>query len=1039
MKTLIFLVLAMLTVLATAQVNDWENPEIFGVNNEDAHATFIAYPSLDLAKTDNPALNPRYQSLNGKWKFNFSENVASRPIGFFKSKFNVEEWETIDVPGNWEMYGYGFPNYINMGYPFPMTPPKIDDSYNPVGSYVRTFTISEDWTDKEVFLTFGAVSSAYYVWINGEKVGYAQDSKLPSEFNITDYINEGQNTLAVQVFKWSDGSYLEDQDFWRLGGIQRDVYLTARPQVFIRDFFAKAGLNDTYTDGVLNLDVDIKNPQRRTAYRYKVSYTLSDKTGKKIISETKDITIKKDHTARLNFVRKVPKVEQWSAEYPNLYNLSIAVETPKGEMLEATSVAIGFRSVEIKEGQLLVNGKPILLKGVNRHEHDMVYGHVINEKSMIQDIETMKRFNINAVRTCHYPNDPLWYKLCDKYGIYVYDEANIESHGFGYKPENTLAAKPIWGKAHVARNLNMVERDKNHPSVIVWSMGNEAGTGINFLNAYKAIKARDVSRPVHYERAEQLTDITERHTDIRGHMYATINYLKNNYVDKDLDRPFIWCEYSHAMGNSNGNFKEYWDFVDSHPQLQGGFIWDWKDQGLLTTNAKGEHYFAYGGDLEPEGTKNDNNFCLNGVVDPDGTPHPALWEIKKVYQNIGFKALDIENGMVEIENKFFFTNLMEFVFHWELKGNGELIQQGNLAGLNIIPQSSKNVKLNLASFEPKPGVEYFITIKALTASVKPLVPIAFELASEQFKYPAFVEYAEPETLGRTLTLVQDDKHITINGFDFSIRFCKNHGVMSSYVLNGESLISKPLVPDFWRAPTDNDFGNGMPKRCVMWKEAMKDTEASDMYSAQLSESSVKVYSHIELNSVNGFVNLEYIITGDGSVHVAYTFESDSAVKAEIPRIGMTMQLPKTFDNLDYYGRGPWENYIDKNTSAFVDTYSSKVSDQYWAYLRPQENGYKTDTRWLKLSNHNGIGLCITGDEPLGFAALHNSISDFDPGTKKAQRHTTDIVEGDFVEVKIDLFQMGVGGDNSWGAKPYESYMRYAGSKYEYGFTIKPLR
>ncbi|MFB6341326.1 glycoside hydrolase family 2 TIM barrel-domain containing protein [Saccharicrinis sp. FJH62] len=1039
MKNITILTFLLLTFTVSAQQNDWENPDVISINAEKAHATFLAYPNSDLSQKDCPSLNPDYINLNGTWKFSFADRIADSPEDFYQENYDVSKWDDIPVPGNWEIFGYGFANYVNAGYPFPKNPPFIDKNYNPTGSYVRVFDIPEDWDRKEIFLTFGAVSSAYYVWINGEKVGYAQDSKLPSEFRITDYVKPGKNKLAVKVFKWSDGSYLEDQDFWRLAGIQRNVYLTARPQVYIRDFFAKPGLDAQYTNGIFFLDVDVDNLQRRSAYRYKLSYEVKDANGISVLEGEKDVTVKRKQSITTTFNGTVKNVKQWSAEIPNLYTLNIVLKNPKSEVLEAVSTKIGFRTSEIKGGQLLVNGKPILLKGVNRHEHDMVYGHVVDKETMIKDIQLMKENNFNAVRTSHYPNDPLWYKLCDKYGIYLYDEADLETHGFGYDPKYTLATKPEWEKAHIARNINMVERDKNHPSVIVWSMGNEAGTGMNFLNAYKAIKKRDMSRPVHYERAEKQTDIKERHTDIHGDMYAGIRYVKERYTGNDPERPFIWCEYSHAMGNSNGNFQEYWDLVESEPQIQGGFIWDWVDQGIVKKTATGETFFGYGGDFEPEGTKNDGNFCLNGVVNPDRIPHPALHEIKKVYQNIGFKAVNLKQGEIEITNKFFFTSLAPFVYHWELKGNGKLVLQGNLAGLNIRPQESRTVNLNLSNFKPEPGVEYFLTIEAMTGQTSDLIPLIHTVATEQFRYPEYIEPKPVERPMRKLTITTDDKKISVAGLDFSVGFCRTHGVISSYIVNQTQLVKEPLEPDFWRAPTDNDFGNRMPRRCKIWKDVTTDLKATDVYSKQVSDDEVIVYAHFQLDSIDGFIHMEYDIKGDGSVHVSYAFKARKEKLPEIPRIGMTMQLPAEFDNLSYFGRGPWENYVDRNTAAFVDLYHSKVADQYWPYIRPQENGYKTDTRWVKLINHDGIGLCIKGDEPIGFSALNNTVEDFDAGMRKAQRHTTDIKPRDLVELRIDKFQMGVGGDNSWGAKPHPQYMRYAGEQYEYGFTIYPVR
>lgn len=614
---------------ANAQPAEWENPKINGINKEPARASFMGYDTEKAAIADDYSKSPWFQSLNGTWKFNWVAQPESRPVDFYKDNFDVTKWKDIPVPSDWQMHGYDYAHYVNIAYPFPMNQPFIDHKYNPVGSYKRTFTIPEKWKGSDVFIYFGGVNSAMYLWINGQKVGYSEDSKTPAEFNISKYLRSGENTLSVEVYRWCDGSYLEDQDFFRLSGIERDVFLYATPKTRIADFFATAGLDAQYVNGTLNLDVKLKNSSKDANANLSLLVNLYDAaTGDKVYSETKKISVAGEGENSLNFSAIVNSVKQWSAEFPNLYNLTLQLTDSKGALVQATGCNVGFRTSEIKNGQLLVNGKAILFKGVNRHESDPVTGHVISVESMIKDIQLMKQFNLNAVRTSHYPNDPMWYKLCDKYGIYLYDEANIESHGYGYNPDKTLGNNPDYLLMHMERTTNMVERDKNHPSIIVWSMGNEAGTGTNFLATYKWTKARDKSRPVHYERAEKDTKITERHTDIQGDMYASIKHIEK-YLATDPDRPFIWCEYAHAMGNSTGNFQDLWDFVESNPKHQGGFIWDWVDQGFYKTNDKGRKYFGYGGDFEPKGTYTDLNFCTNGLVWPDRSIHPAIWEVKK--------------------------------------------------------------------------------------------------------------------------------------------------------------------------------------------------------------------------------------------------------------------------------------------------------------------------------------------------------------------------------------------------------------------------
>ncbi len=1039
MRKLLIALIFSSTMLLMAQTNDWENPAVFEINKEEPHATFTSFKTVEKALRQDKSQALNVLSLNGSWKFKFVKNVASRPMDFYKNNVDVSAWDNIPVPGNWEMYGYGYPRYNNMVYPFPKNQPVIDDTYNPVGSYVKTFTVPADWNGKQVFIQFGAVKSSFYIWVNGQKVGYSQDSKLPSEFNITKYLQKGSNKLAVQVFSFSDGSYIEDQDFWRLSGIQRDVLLIARESVHITDFFANAGLDASYSIGLLNLDVDIRNLSGKTAERYTVGYRVLAKDGREVLEGNSPITVKKGTIESLQLKNTLHGVAKWSAEDPNLYTLLLTLTDSKDNLIEALSQKIGFRTSEVKNGQLLVNGKPILLKGVNRHEHDGIYGHVISKETMIKDIELFKKFNVNAVRTCHYPNDPLWYELCDIYGIYVYDEANIESHGYGYKPTETLANKEEWKAAHVRRTSAMIERDKNHPSIIVWSLGNEAGTGINMLAAYQDAKGRDSSRPVHYERAEKLTSITERHTDIIGDMYRRIESIKSDFIGKELDRPFIWCEYSHAMGNSNGNFQEYWDLVESHRQLQGGFIWDWVDQGLLKTDEKGTKYWAYGGDFEPDGVYNDNNFCMNGLVDPDRVPHPGLYEVKKSYQNIGFKDAGIKEGKIELINKNFFVNLNQYVFHWELQGNGKIVAQGNFAGGNVQPQSSSVITLPINNFEAKAGVEYFLNVQAMNANATDLLPVASIVAQEQIRYPVYKKAESLAGVKRAMKVNDDTDRVVVTGEGFVVSFSKKEGALDGYALGGQQLLKQALKPAFWRAPTDNDFGNKLPVRAKVWKEAMANSKVTKAQSEVISDTEMTFAVRFDLPTVEGAIDVLYRVTGDGHVKVSYAFLANKASLPEIPRIGMKLQLYKNVDNLSFFGRGPHENYCDRNNAAHVGLYSSKVAEQYFPYNRPQENGYKTDVRWVQLKNNFGMGMKILGTELIGFSALHNSVSDFDPGEKKAQRHTNDIVEQDFVELHIDHKMMGLGGDNSWGAKPHDPYMFYADKEYKYSFTILPVR
>ncbi len=1034
MKRSGLLIISILVVQFVYSQNDWENPQLFQRNREKAHATFNPYCTVGKA-IDNDLNKAEYiKSLNGKWKFNYVGKISERPLDFYKLDYDNSAWDEIPVPGNWEMYGFGFPNYTNITYPIERNQPYINDSYSPVGSYVTNFKIPENWTGREIYIQLGSIKSGYYIWLNGKEVGYNQGSKLPAEFNLTSYLVKGENKLAIQVFQFTDGSYLEDQDFWRLSGIQRDVLLFARTKTYIRDIFAKASLDENYVNGIFNLDVELKNQNKSVAKNLMVKYQLIDNDNQVVSSSDTKAAVKGKSKAKYTFSAQIPAVNKWSAETPNLYKLVVTLYDGNQNLLEATSINVGFRTSEIKNGQLLVNGQAILIKGVNRHEHDEYFGHVVSEETMLADIRLMKQNNINAVRTCHYPNDPKWYELCDKYGLYLYGEANIESHGYGYNPEETLANKPEWKAAHLERCMNMLERDKNHPAVIVWSMGNEAGDGPGFLEAYKAMHKRDV-RPVFYDRAEKMSDVTEHHTDLKGDMYRSIEDVKK-WFETDRERPFIWCEYAHAMGNSTGNFQEYWDLVNSHRQIQGGFIWDWVDQGLADTK-DGRKFWAYGGHYEPAGQTHDENFCMNGLINADRTKHPGLAEVKKVYQNIHFVAGDLSLGKLTIENKRFFSDLSDCIIKWDLLANGYLVKSGTIEAGAINPQSKKDLEINYGKLQE--GKEYFLNISAINSKQKDFIPVGHIMATEQFQLTKNKLEKPVFKLNEEVSSSETENSIEINGTNFSVEISKTNGAITSYVVNNYELLTQPMVPDFWRAPTDNDFGNKMQTRCKVWKDVMKSTELKAIDFNQVTTTQVNVNVTLNLPTVEGEIKLAYSIFSSGQVDVNYAFTAAKPDLPEIPRIGMVLQLPYEMNNLSYYGRGPEENYIDRNTASFVGLYNSKVADQYFAYSRPQENGHKTDTRWLCLKNQFGMGIKVVANEQaIEFNALHYTTADFDPGEKKLLRTIADIQEGDFVELHIDHKMMGLGGDTSWGTKPHMPYIYYAQKAYLYSFSIIPV-
>ncbi len=720
---------AVLTVFSQ-KLPEWQNTEVVEVNREDPHATRFSFDSMEKAIDGDIQVSSNYLTLNGTWKFQWSPNPDSRPANFYKQDFDDAGWDDIPVPSNWEMKGYGVPIYVNIPYEWTTRPkpPEVPKAHNPVGSYRRSFKVPAGWSNKQIYIHFGAVKSAFYLWVNGKKVGYSQGSKTPAEFNITSYVKEGENMVAVEVYRWSDGSWLECQDFWRISGIEREVRLEARPGVHIQDFFCRTGLTKNYTNGIMDLEVEVSAPGGGSVKDYLVDAQLYSPGNSKLLfwSGSKRVISGKKGTGVVSFSDVMDLVEPWSAESPSLYPLVLTLKNDKGEIVEYLSAKVGFRTSEIKYGQLLVNGKAIQLKGVNRHEHDEYEGHVVSEEIMLKDIELMKLYNINAVRTSHYPNDPRWYELCDEYGLYVVDEANIESHGMGYQPNRTLGNNPLFTKSHLDRTIRMVERDKNHPSIIIWSLGNEAGDGVCFNTTYDWIKQRDLSRPVQYERAEG-----GRNTDIFCPMYAPIHDMVK-YVEQHPSKPLIQCEYSHAMGNSNGNIVDYWDAINKYDQLQGGFIWDWVDQGIAQYTEDGEKFWAYGGDFEPDTMRTDGTFCLNGLVFPDRTIHPGLVELKRAYQYVGFEPVPLNANRIKITNNYDFTNLSSYNLRWILEANGETVKKEILDGPDLEPGKSAIVDLDLSDVGFEKEKAYFLNLELSTVKASGMVPKGHVVASEQF-------------------------------------------------------------------------------------------------------------------------------------------------------------------------------------------------------------------------------------------------------------------------------------------------------------------
>jgi len=1017
-------------------VNDWENPKVFSINAEPMHCTYIPYTDRETALKNDPKLSSYYQFLNGTWKFNWVSKPADRPVDFYKEDYDVSKWKEIIVPGDMELQGYGIPIYTNSQYPWVIVnPPNIPHDNNPVGSYKRTFTIPDSWIGRQIFLHFAGVNSAFYVWVNGQKVGYSEDGKTPAEFNITKYTRKGVNSVAAEVYRYSDGAYLEDQDFWKISGIERDVYLFSTPNIYLRDYFALSTIDDKYINGIFKLTVDIKNCLSNQVNNYMVSFELLDKNGNSVFTskKSKSITISANAEAKAVFEDSVKNPTKWTSETPNLYTLLVSLSDETSKTIETVTSKTGFRRVEIKDQQLLVNGVPIYIKGVDRHEHNPRTGRAVTEEDMLNDIRLMKQFNINTVRTSHYPNNPRWYELCDEYGIYIIDEANIESHGMGYSANRTLGNNPEWMEAHLDRTIRMVERDKNHPCIIIWSLGNEAGDGVNFTATYNWIKKRDASRPVQYERALQGSN-----TDIYCPMYTRFSALYS-YTQSINTKPLIMCEYAHAMGNSVGNLQDYWNLIYAHKELQGGCIWDWVDQGVWKKNEKGEEFFAYGGDFGPPGTPSDGNFLCNGLIQPDRKPNPHAYEVKKVYQYINTSPVDLEDGIIRLINRFDFTNLNTVILHWSVKGDSTVIAEGKLYDLTVLPRSSQIVHLPIPKITPKPGVEYFLTVSFTKKKAEPFISTDYEIAWDQFRLPFFTppQKTNIPTLP-SVTVENTATTVKINGANFSVVFDKIKGTLKSYIYEGTEFILSGPEPNFWRAATDNDFGNRMPVRLNIWRTAGANRTIDAVTVKQINPQEVRIDVNTTLPVKNSQYTTTYRILGSSDIIVTNTFIPGDSSLPELPRFGMKMVLPVEFENMEWFGRGPQETYWDRKTGAKVGYFSGKVIDQYHPYIRPQENGNKTDVRWVALSNNNGVGLLAVGMPLLYTSAHHNIIEDFDePGPEKSYRHTNDVKKRNLVTWNIDFKQRGVGGDDSWGALPHKEYTLPA-KEYSYSFRLRPF-
>jgi len=1099
-----------------SRVSDWENCQVVGRNKEPGHVPLTAYADERAALVGDRSASPYLRLLNGDWRFEWARNPASAPQGFHQRDFDDSEWDTIAVPGNWQLQGYGKPIYTNVQYPFPSDDlPRVPQDDNPVGSYRREFIIPEDWEGRQVFILFEGVDSAFYLWINGEEVGYSQGSRLPAEFDITPYIHPGENVVAVRVYRWSDGSYVEDQDFWRLSGIYRDVYLWSAPPVHIRDFWIRTDLDEAYRDAMLRLRVKVHDWDGQDAVGYVLQAMLYDAEGNPVFTEP--ISARFDARANtevaLDLEQIVANPQKWSDEHPYLYTLLISLKAPTGDVLEIESAKVGFRRVELKDGQIHVNGEPILVKGANRHEHDPDTGHAVTLESMIQDIQLMKQFNINAVRTSHYPNDTRWYDLCDEYGLYVFDEANIESHGVWDRLTKDLQ----WASTFMERGIRMVERDKNHPCVIVWSLGNESGYGANHAAIADWIHDHDPTRLVHYHPAENAPTV-----DMLAPMYPPVDRIIEMAQEEGETRPVVMCEYAHSMGNSTGNLKEYWEAVEAYPRLQGGFIWDWVDQGIRQRTEEGEEWFAYGGDFGDE--PNDGNFCINGLISSDRQPHPGLWEYKKVLEPVRVEAVDLTAGAVRVINRYRFSDLSALNAAWKLSADDQVLQSGDLPALDIPPGGSETVAVPFNRPPLEPGMEYWLTLSFTLAQDTLWAETGHEVAWAQFQV-LFDVPAKPiveVTDAPELQLKESEGKATVQGSDFSLVLSKDEGAITSLQYMGRELVKEGPRLNLWRAPTDNDANTwGDQKMALRWRAAGLDrlrhqvdrleadrvrpqvvqirvhstitpeasmadlSQASEM-RRQLGETAQLLVASLDRgwldalcsdlgidydalpgeereSKARGFVThldhhgrmaefleiisrrLRRVSLGDippetrevlrqlpslspehmiqlfassytGTLACEYTYtvygSGDVVIRTHmvpkgplppLPRVGLQMCLPGEYDHLSWYGRGPHGTYVDRKLGAQIGVYSGTVDDQYVPYVTPQENGNKTDVRWVALTNEEGIGLLAEGMPLLNVSAHHFTTDDFAQAT-----HTYELKRREDITLNLDYRQSGLG-------------------------------
>ena len=1035
---------------------EWHDLQVNEINRLPLHTLHFAYDPNDFAGTGAEYLDKKksmnYLSLEGTWKFNWVANADERPTDFYKTDLDDSKWNNIQMPGNWEMLGYGQPEYVNVGFAwrghFDQQPPAVPTKDNHVGSYRREINIPANWDGKRVIAHFGSVTSNIYLYVNGKFAGYAEDSKVAAEFDITPFLKKGKNLIAFQTFRWCDGSWCEDQDFWRLSGPARENYLYARSKEHrLLDVRVETELKNNYKDGALNITAKVQG--NTLAY-----FGLYDPDGKEVIVTGTDNV--KNGVAKYQL--RVKNVRKWSAETPNLYTLVVSPIQNGGMYLpyEIVQVKVGFRKVEIKNKQFLVNGQPVLLKGADRHEIDPDEGYNLSEQRMIQDIMMMKRMNINAVRTCHYPDDPRWYDLCDKYGLYVVAEANQESHGFQYG-DDAAAKKPEFAKQIMERNQHNVSMFFNHPSIVTWSMGNETVMGDNFLKAYKWIKSQDKTRPVQYEQARR-----GEGTDIFCPMYYSVASSEKYAKDPNSPMPLIQCEYNHTMGNSGGNLSDYWNLIRKYPILQGGFDWDFVDQGLhrkvlkpmtiknpekMSNEELRKIEYSYGGDYNSY-DPSDNNFNCNGIIGPDRQLNPHAYEVAYQYQNIWAKMVNAEKGEVSVYNENFFRNLSNYALAWSLIEDGVETQNGTIADIEVAAQQTKNFTIPYDLSKVK-GKEVFLNIDFRLKKAEPLIEtgqiVAYaQLAVKEKKCCGhcadnMAKAQDGKKVKAKLIDKKGEQDITVTTPDLTVKVNRTTGLISEYTYRGKSLLGEggTLKPNFWRAPTDNDFGAGLQKKFKVWKNPVMNLKGVAVEKDKKANT-INICATYEMPEVKGELEIDYLIMPNtGAMKVSQEFDaSDDAKVSDLFRFGMLMQLPYDMDKSQYYGRGPIENYSDREDCMRIGIYSDDADNQYFPYIRPQESGTKSDIRWWKQTDATGLGLQVKSCTPFYASAIHFDTEELDDGDDKEQRHSFDLKKSKFTNLFLDSAHMGVGGENSWGAWPLEKYRVHYGNK-TFTFTLIP--